>query len=73
MRMSGHIKSVSICRMDNYSSGGIGAAILIVIGIAARLILMINHHRIKSECCGKRFSAAIDIQPTTPETKIECK
>ena len=57
--------------MDTYAAGGTGAAVILAIGIIARLIVMINHHRIKSECMGKKFSASIDIQPTTPETKID--
>jgi len=59
--------------MDNYASGGIGAVSILVLAIIAKIITMINHRRIKSECCGKRFSASIDIQPTTPETKIDTK
>jgi hypothetical protein len=53
--------------MDSYAAGGTGAAVIVAIGIIVRLIGMINHHRIKSECMGKKFTASIDIQPTTPE------
>jgi hypothetical protein len=56
--------------MDNYASGGIGAVSILVLAIIARLIVMINHHRIKSECMGKKFSASIDIQPTTPDKNL---
>jgi hypothetical protein len=52
--------------MDNYATGGIGASIVIVLGILYRIFNTVNHHRVRSECCGKYFSASVDIDPTTP-------
>jgi hypothetical protein len=52
--------------MDNYASGGIGAGVVVALGIAYRVYLAINHHRIRSNCCGKELVASIDIEKTTP-------
>ena len=54
--------------MDNYSSGGIGAAIVAVIGI---LYGAINHKRVRSNCCGYLMTASLDVEPTTPEKKAK--
>ena len=56
--------------MDNYASGGIGAGIIFALAIAYKIINSINHHRIKSICCGRTMSASIDIDTTTPPLKI---
>lgn len=50
--------------MDNYSSGGIGAAIVAFLGL---LYSAVNHKRIRSNCCGHLVSASVDIEPTTPK------
>lgn len=55
--------------MDNYGAGGIGAAIVTFLGI---LYSAVNHKRIRSNCCGHRMTASIDVEPTTPpETKFQ--
>lgn len=53
--------------MDSYASGGIGATAVIVMGIIYRIYLSINHHRVRSTCCGREVSASIDIEDTTPK------
>jgi len=59
--------------MDNNSlaSGSVGAAIVVGLGIAYKVYLAVNHHKIKSTCMGKEFSASIDIDETTPQIKIK--
>jgi hypothetical protein len=54
--------------MDNYATGGIGASLVIVLGIAYKIFNTINHHRLRSECCNLRFSASIDVEETTPKS-----
>lgn len=54
--------------MDNYASGGIGASIIVFAGIFYRLL---NHKRIKSQCCGRIWTASVDIDNTVPSPKIE--
>lgn len=52
--------------MDSYASGGLGAGVVIALGVAYRIYLAINHHRVRSNCCGREMSASIDIETTTP-------
>jgi hypothetical protein len=40
--------------------------------VAYRIYLAVNHHRVRSNCCGRELSASIDIETTTPpELKIK--
>lgn len=55
--------------MDNYASGGIGAALVLALGVAYRIYTAINHRRVRSTCCGKELSASIDVEDTTPAEK----
>jgi len=52
--------------MDNYASGGVGAVSVLVLGLLYKLYQIINHRRIRSNCCGKVFVVALDIDETTP-------
>ena len=52
--------------MDSYSAGGLAAGITLAMWIAHTLYININHRRVVSKCCGKIFSASIDIDETTP-------
>ena len=54
--------------MDNYASGGIGASIIVFAGIFYRLL---NHKRIRSQCCGRIWTASVDIEETTPKIEKE--
>ena len=56
--------------MDNLASGGIGASVVIALGICYKVYQAINHHRIKSKCMSKEFSASIDIDETTPKKDL---
>ena len=59
--------------MDNpYASGGIGAGAVVALGIAYRVYLAVNHHRVRSNCCGKELVVSVDVEQTTPaELKIK--
>ena len=52
--------------MDNYASGGVGAVTVLVLGLLYRAYQIINHRRIRSNCCGKILVVALDIDETTP-------
>jgi hypothetical protein len=52
--------------MDNYTSGGIGASIIVFCGIVYKLL---NHKRIKSSCCGRNLVVSVDVEETTPTTQ----
>lgn len=61
--------------MDNISSGAAGAGSILALGIIYRIYKAINHHKVKSTCMGKEFSASIDIDETqtTPKKDITIK
>jgi len=54
--------------MDNYASGGIGASVIVFAGILYRLL---NHKRIRSNCCGRIWTASVDIENSTPKIERE--
>jgi hypothetical protein len=54
--------------MDNYASGGLGASVIVVIGILYRLL---NHKRIRSTCCGRTWTASVDVEDSTPKIEKE--
>jgi hypothetical protein len=57
--------------MDNYTSGGIGAGTMLALGIVYRVYLAVNHHRVRSNCCGKEVVVSVDVEETTPPLKIK--
>jgi hypothetical protein len=60
--------------MDNpYASGGIGAGAVVAVGILYRVYLAVNHHRVRSNCCGKEVVVSVDIEKTTPPPDIKIR
>jgi len=59
--------------MDNYTSGGIGAGAVVALGIAYRIYLAVNHHRVRSNCCGKELVVSVDVEKTTPPADLKIK
>lgn len=59
--------------VDNYMSGGIGAASVAGLAIAYRVYVAINHHRVRSNCCGKELVVSVDIEKTTPPPDIKIR
>jgi len=59
--------------MDNVTSGGIGAGAVFALGIAYRVYLAVNHHRIRSTCCGKEVVVSVDVEETTPPTVLKIR
>jgi hypothetical protein len=57
--------------MDNYASGGIGAGAVVVLGILYRVYLAVNHHRVRSNCCGKELVVSVDVETTTPPKDLK--
>jgi hypothetical protein len=56
--------------MDNITSGGIGASVVVGLGICYKIYQAINHKKFKSTCMNKEFSASIDIDETTPKKEL---
>jgi hypothetical protein len=52
-----------------FTGGGVGASIIVAIGL---IYSAINHKRIRSNCCGRRVEASLDVENTTP-TKIKIR
>jgi len=55
--------------MDSWASGGIGASIIIALGVIYKIYIAINHHRVVSNCCGKKIEVSLDIDETTPKSR----
>ena len=45
---------------------GIIAIVSLVVSVAGSALAIINHKRIRSNCCGKELTTSIDIENTTP-------
>ena len=54
--------------MDPYASGGLGATVVVVLGM---LYKFIDHKRLRSRCCG--YSASVDIEDVTPKVEPGAK
>ena len=53
--------------MDNpYVTGSIGATITIALGIGYKIFQVINHKRLRSNCCGKDLVVSVDVESTSP-------
>lgn len=48
--------------MDAYASGGIGATIVVILGI---ILKFADHKRCRSSCCG--WSASVAVEDVTPK------
>ena len=60
--------------MDNpYASGGVGAGAVVALGLAYRVYLAVNHHRVRSNCCGKELVVSVDVEKTTPPPDIKIR
>jgi hypothetical protein len=51
-------------------SGGASAGFIFAIGLLYKLYKVINHHRIRSRCCGRTLDASIDIDGTSPSVAV---
>ncbi len=41
----------------------------VVVSVATAILGVINHKRIRSNCCGKKLEASLDVESTTPPSK----
>lgn len=44
--------------------------IALIVSVGGTIIGIINHKRIRSNCCGKDVTASIDIENTTPQAVV---
>jgi hypothetical protein len=57
--------------IDALKAGGASATIILIVGIAVKLIQMVCGHRLRSECCGHSATMGValeDIYPPTPQS-----
>lgn len=51
--------------MDS-SPTGILAMVGVIVSVGTMLLGILNHQRVRSNCCGKIFSVSLDVEKTTP-------
>lgn len=51
----------------------IAGYVALALMVADKIYQAVNHHRIRSNCCGKQLVASIDVEHTTPPPKITVK
>jgi hypothetical protein len=44
--------------------------IAITLSVVGGVITAINHHRIRSQCCGRDLSVSLDIEKTSPKKDL---
>lgn len=47
-------------------STGILSIVAIVTSVGGALLALVNHQRIRSNCCGKKLEVSLDVEKTTP-------
>jgi len=53
------------------SPTGILAIVGVIVSVGTMLLGIINHQRVRSNCCGKIFSVSLDVERTTPPASSE--
>ena len=70
---------------DAMKAGGASTVLLVVVGLAYKLIQMACNHRVKSDCCGRQGVVGVEVEAwngtppkeafkpevKTPEVKVE--
>jgi len=56
--------------MDLTNAGGIAGLVSLVIVIVDRVVQLVNHKRIRSNCCGRVGEVSLAIENTTPPLKV---
>ena len=49
---------------------GASATTISIIFILGYVYKMVNHHRIRSRCCGHNLDASLDVEETTPKSTV---
>ena len=58
--------------MDSLDSGII-AIVGLIVSLAGSALAVINHRRIRSNCCGLPIVMSVDVESTTPPTDLRIK
>jgi len=51
--------------------GAISGYVALAVAVATSLVGIINHKRIRSNCCGKKAEVSLDIETTTPPQSLK--
>lgn len=54
--------------MDSANTGVVLGGIGVAVSVLTTIVGIVNHKRIRSNCCGKKLEASLDIEGTTPPT-----
>ena len=57
----------------NSIDSGIIAIVGLVISVGGSVLAIINHRRIRSNCCGLPLVMSVDVETTTPPTDLRIK
>jgi len=49
---------------------GASATTISILFILGYIYKRVNHHRIRSRCCGSDLEASLDVEETTPKTSV---
>ena len=52
---------------------GIIAIVGLIVSIGGSLLAVVNHRRIRSNCCGLPLVMSVDVETTTPPTELRIK
>jgi hypothetical protein len=52
---------------------GIIAIVGLIVSIGGSLLAVVNHRRIRSNCCGLPLVMSVDVETTTPPTDLRIK
>ena len=52
---------------------GIIAIVGLIVSIGGSLLAVVNHRRIRSNCCGIPLVMSVDVETTTPPTDLRIK
>ena len=56
--------------MSDTETQTILASVSLAVSVLGSIVIGMNHKRIRSACCGRLFSASLDIENTTPIKSI---
>lgn len=58
---------------DALKAGGASATIILIVGVAFKIIQLFCGHRLRSECCGRTATVGVSVEDITPPKKDEAR
>jgi len=55
--------------MDYTNVGGIAGLLSLAMVVIEKIYQIVNHKRVRSNCCGKKTEISLDIENTTPPSE----